>query len=76
MAGSATPRWLKRSIVFVVVTMAGTAVGWSAGCMSASMRGNQYGNSESCKNHEERASQTLLALLTTLISLRSNPPNE
>ena len=56
--------------------MAATAVGWSAGCMSASMRGNQYGNSESCKNHEERASQTLLALLTTLISLRSNPPNE
>ena len=69
-----TPRWLTRSLIAVVFTISALSVGWSVGCMGASLTGNAYGQSKSCENHEDRALQVMMALLATLISLRSNPP--
>lgn len=69
-----TPTWLTRSIIATVATIAALSVGWSVGCMGASIAQNPYGDSKSCENHEDRAIQVMMALLATLISLRSNPP--
>lgn len=71
-----SPAWLTRSIVAVVSTIAALSVLWSAGCTGASVIGNPYGASKSCENHEDRALQVMTALLATLISLRSNPPEQ
>jgi hypothetical protein len=57
-----------------VVSIVALAGSWSIGCMAASFVENPYGTSKTCENHEERALTTLVALLATMISLKSNPP--
>ena len=71
-----SPSWLNRSIVGTIIVISVLAVGWSLGCMAASYRGNPYGQSEACNNHDDRAIQVMTALLATLISLKSNPPED
>ena len=69
-------RWLNACIVGVVGTVAVLSAGWTLGCSVGALYDLPYGQSETCKNHEERAISTLIALLATLISLKSNPPEE
>ena len=69
-------RWLNVCIVCVVTTIAALSAGWSIGCSYGAFVQLPYAESETCKNHEERAITTLIALLATLISLKSNPPAE
>jgi len=35
-----------------------------------------YAESETCKDADNRAMQTMFSLLATLVSLRSNPPED
>ena len=67
-------RWLNACIVGVVGTIAVLSAGWTVGCSYGALAELPYAESETCKNHEERAITTLIALLATLISLKSNPP--
>lgn len=67
-------RWLNFCIVGVVSTIAVLAAGWTLGCTYGSLAELPYGQSKTCENHEERAISTLVALMATLISLKSNPP--
>ena len=67
-------RWLNNCIVGLVVSIVVTTCGWSFGCMAASFTDNPYGTSKTCENYEERALATLVGLLATMISLKSNPP--
>lgn len=69
-----TPRWLTRSLIAVVFTIAALSVGWSAGCLGAGLVQNPYSESKACENYEDRALQIMMSLLATLVSLRSNPP--
>ena len=67
-------RWLNFCIVGVVSTIAVLSAGWTLGCTLGNLYQLPYGNSQTCENHEERALATLVALMATLISLKSNPP--
>jgi hypothetical protein len=71
-----TPRWLTRSIIAAVTTIAALSIGWSASCTAAGFWGLKYAESETCKDADNRAMQTMFSLLATLVSLRSNPPEE
>ena len=68
------PHWLTRVLVGTVCTIALLSVSWSASCTGAGFLGLSYATSEDCKDHDNRALQTLFGLLATLVSLRSNPP--
>jgi len=68
------PRWLTRSIIAAVSTIAALSVGWSASCTAAGLFGMKFSESETCKDADQRAMQTMFSLLATLVSLRSNPP--
>jgi hypothetical protein len=70
-----TPRWLTRTLVGVVATVATLAVFWSVSCTVAGFMGLKHASSKDCESHDDRAIQTLMALTATLISLQSNPPN-
>lgn len=70
------PRWLTRSIIAAVSTIAALAVGWSASCTAAGLWGLKFAEEESCKDADQRALQTMFSLLATLVSLRSNPPDD
>jgi hypothetical protein len=69
-----TPKWLTRSIVGTVATIAFVAVGWSGACTAAGWADNPLAKTEQCKDADNRALQTLFSLLAALVSLRSNPP--
>ena len=71
---SREPRWLTRVLVATVCTIALLSVSWSISCTGAGVMGLSYAASEDCKDHDNRALQTLFGLLATLVSLRSNPP--
>ena len=71
-----TPRWLTNSIVAAVTTIAALSVGWSASCTAAGFWGMKFAASEACKDADNRALQTMFSLLATLVSLRSNPPED
>ena len=68
------PRWLTKSIIAAVTTIAALAVGWSASCTAAGLWSLKFAEEESCKDADQRALQTMFSLLATLVSLRSNPP--
>jgi len=70
------PRWLIKSIIAAVFVIAALSVGWSVSCTSAGLLSLKYAEEEVCKDHDSRALQTMFGLLATLVSLRSNPPNE
>jgi len=70
------PRWLTRSIIAAVATIAALSVGWSASCTGAGLFGLKFSESETCKDADQRAMQTMFSLLATLVSLRSNPPSD
>jgi hypothetical protein len=70
------PRWLTRSIIAAVSTIAALSVGWSASCTAAGLFGMEFSSSETCKDADQRAMQTMFSLLATLVSLRSNPPDD
>lgn len=70
------PRWLARSIIAVVATIAALAVGWSASCTAAGIWNLKFAEAEACKDADNRALQTMFSLLATLVSLRSNPPED
>ena len=71
-----TPRWLTNSIIAAVSTIAALSVGWSASCTAAGFWNMNYAESETCKDADNRAMQTMFSLLATLVSLRSNPPED
>ena len=71
-----TPRWLTNSIIAAVSTIAALSIGWSASCTAAGFWDMKFAQSESCKDADNRALQTMFSLLATLVSLRSNPPEE
>ena len=71
-----TPQWLTRSIIAAVSTIAALSVGWSASCTAAGFWDLKYAESETCKDADNRAMQTMFSLLATLVSLRSNPPTK
>jgi len=70
------PRWLTRSIIAAVSTIAALSVGWSASCTAAGLLGMKYAEEKACDDHDSRALQTMFGLLATLVSLRSNPPTD
>ncbi len=69
-----TPAWLTRSIIATVGTIAALSVGWSASCTAAGFWEHKIAESDTCKDADNRALQTMFSLLATLVSLRSNPP--
>lgn len=71
-----SPAWLTRSIVAAVSTIAALSVGWSASCTAAGFWGMKFAEGETCKDADQRAMQTMFSLLATLVSLRSNPPEQ
>ena len=71
-----TSKWLTNCIVATVSTIAVMSVVWSGSCVISSFISNPLAETESCKNHDDRAIQVMMALLATLISLKSNPPME
>ena len=70
------PHWLTRVLVGTVCTIALLSIGWSVSCTASGMWGTEYSKSEDCKDHDNRALQTMFGLLATLVSLRSNPPTD
>ena len=70
------PRWLTRSIIAAVTTIAALSVGWSASCTAAGLANMKFASDETCKDADQRAMQTMFSLLATLVSLRSNPPDD
>ena len=70
------PRWLTRSIIAAVSTIAALSVGWSASCTAAGLANMKFASDETCKDADQRAMQTMFSLLATLVSLRSNPPDD
>ena len=68
------PRWLTKSIIAAVTTIAALSVGWSASCTAAGFWEHKIAESDTCKDADNRALQTMFSLLATLVSLRSNPP--
>ena len=69
-----TSKWLTNCIVGTVLSIGFLAVAWSGSCMTAAFISNPLAETEACKNHDDRAIQVMIALLATLISLKSNPP--
>jgi hypothetical protein len=78
-----TPRWLVASVVGVVATTAALSIGWVGICtwvvgpklFEAAQQGKLAAEPAVCSDADNRALQTLTALLATLLGLMSNPPS-
>jgi hypothetical protein len=78
-----TPRWLVASVVGVVATTAALSIGWVGICtwvvgpklFEAAQQGKLAQEPAVCSDADNRALQTLTALLATLLALMSNPPS-
>jgi hypothetical protein len=71
-----TPKWLTNSIIAAVSTIAALSVGWSASCTAAGFWDLKFASTDTCQDADNRAMQTMFSLLATLVSLRSNPPED